>query len=68
MKEEIDHENTSEIICPHCGYRDRDSWEKIGDDGETDCDSCSEPFGYSRDVSVTYSTEKLTTPLVANKE
>jgi len=45
------------LICPHCGYVHKDSWE-IGEggeeDGETDCAHCGKEFLYSRRVHVTY--------------
>ena len=29
MEKEIDHKNTDEIICPHCGYEFNDSIEFV---------------------------------------
>lgn len=55
----IEHHYTSEIVCPHCGYKQMDSWEYSGDSGEIDCGKCSEPFLYERQVSVSYSTSKI---------
>ncbi len=55
---EIDHDYTSEIVCPYCGHTFSDSWEMHGDDGETECDECNKVFMWRRDVSVTYVTEK----------
>jgi hypothetical protein len=54
---EIDHRYTHEIVCPHCGHKHRDSWEY--GEGEHDCALCERPFDLTRDVSVTYSTEKI---------
>lgn len=56
----IDCEGTNEIVCPHCGYEHRDSWELERDDGDTECHSCEKPFQYSRLTSVTYSSNKPT--------
>ena len=53
---EIDHEYTDEIVCPHCGYQYRDSWENS--EGTCDCEECHKSFSVERDVSVTYSTRK----------
>ncbi len=53
----FDHEYTDEVVCPHCGYVHGDSWEMR--DGETDCPDCEKSFTMERNVSVTYSTEKL---------
>lgn len=25
--DEIDHDDTTNIVCPYCGYEDYDSWE-----------------------------------------
>ena len=60
MKEEIDHEYTDEIVCPHCGYEFGDSWE-LGDGediGELDCDGCGKNFYAERIITVNYSTRK----------
>lgn len=55
--EGFDHEYTDEVVCPHCGYEHSDSWEM----GETehDCPDCKKAFSLSRNVSVTYTTEKV---------
>jgi hypothetical protein len=58
MNEDIDHEFTDEIICPHCGYELGDSWECC-DSGEHECCECNGKFTHERDVTVTYSTEKI---------
>lgn len=62
----IDTECTANIICPHCGYEDHDSWEvSIGSgnwdegEGETDCPSCGATFFVERRVSIDYTTRKL---------
>ena len=47
------------LVCPHCGYEDKDSWEcNRGEEGdwEQDCHLCGEPFRASRHVSVSYSS------------
>ena len=59
---EIDHDNTNNLVCPYCGYEDRDSWEVYP--GEEDlevceCGSCGKEFRAWRNISITYSTEKL---------
>lgn len=49
--------NREGVICPYCGYLDRDSWE-LGDGGEgcgeTECGQCEKEFTWSRSFSVTY--------------
>ena len=57
----IEHEYTSEIVCPYCGHRDRNSWEKSGNDEEemeTECERCGREFFYYRHMIVEYSTLK----------
>ena len=56
---EFDTWMTPETVCPYCGYKNRDSWELDGDDGNTWCGECDEEFFYSRIVNVEYCTEKL---------
>lgn len=53
---------TDVIVCPHCGYRHKDSWEIAdGDDyGETTCAKCEKPFQWSRFERVTYTTKTTT--------
>ena len=55
MKEAI-HNYESDIICPHCGYVERNSWEYSEESDTIDCPECGEPFEYQRHVEVTYST------------
>ena len=58
MDNEIDHDYTEEITCPYCGYAMTDSWE-MDDYGTHDCDECGEEFRYSQDVTVRWSTERV---------
>lgn len=56
---ETEHNYTSEIICPYCGYEFGDSWEIGGgnqDIGEMDCCQCEKTFMAYRNVEVTYNT------------
>lgn len=55
---EIDHEYTDEAVCPYCGYKYSDSWE-LSDEGTTECEECGKEFGFSREVSVSYSTKRV---------
>lgn len=60
-EEEIDHEYTDEIVCPYCGYEFLDSFEISSEEedlGLIECDKCGEQFYASRNIQVTYSTEK----------
>lgn len=60
-EKEIDHEYTKEIVCPYCGYEFLDSFE-IGSDEEDlgliECDECGKHFYATRNMEITYSTEK----------
>jgi transcription elongation factor Elf1 len=60
MTKEIDCNFTREIICPWCGHEKSNSWEYPDYDTEI-CGVCGNKFDYYRNVSVTYSTEKLET-------
>lgn len=55
--DEIDHEYTALIVCPHCGHEQRDSWE-WSDEGEDECEVCEKPFTFERIVETYYSTRK----------
>ena len=53
-----------DVTCPYCGHVDRDSWELDfgpGFEGDEDfeCGACGETFHASREVSVSYSTWKI---------
>lgn len=54
------------VICPYCGYIDRDSWEidfGPGLEGDTtvSCSACNREFWVDRTVSVTYTSRPLET-------
>lgn len=59
MSREIDHECTSEIVCPYCGHVYMDSWECQDETYDEECPSCGKRFYYTRDVTVTYTSHKL---------
>ena len=48
---------TYHVVCPWCGYEHHDSWEMS--DGEWDCPDCGNKFEMTRDVDVTYCTERI---------
>ena len=59
-KEDIEHEDTDEIICPYCGYEHQDSCDLNMENGETDvieCKNCGQDFSVICDIS--YSTQKI---------
>ncbi len=53
-----DTDYTHEITCPWCGYEQSDSWE-APDEDEHVCDNCGNEYSHTRDVEVTYCTEKI---------
>jgi uncharacterized Zn-finger protein len=55
---DLDLAYNREPVCPHCGHKHADAWEWMADEGEHDCDKCEEPFRYTREVEVTYTTTK----------
>jgi hypothetical protein len=56
--EEIDHDFTDEVVCPHCGWQSRDSWE-LDDSGYMDCEECEKEFFFERNITVRYCTGKI---------
>ena len=62
---QIDHEYTDEIVCPYCGLEHGDSWEVSPDNNdigliECEDDECGKSFYATRNIEVTYSTQKAT--------
>ena len=55
--DEIDHTNTFEVVCPHCGKQHQNSHE-FADGCRYRCGSCRKHFTVAADVEVTFSTEK----------
>lgn len=55
----IEHQFTDDIVCPYCGEEVGDSWEISSDSDTYECGGCGKTFYYTRDVTVTYSTDKL---------
>jgi DNA-directed RNA polymerase subunit RPC12/RpoP len=58
MNKEIDHNFTKEVVCPHCGWKLRDSWE-LDDSGYLECEECEKEFFFERDITVRYCTGKI---------
>ena len=54
----IEHEYTDNIVCPYCGYEDKDSWERPDDSDIISCNNCDKTFSYTRWVDVSYCTYK----------
>jgi DNA-directed RNA polymerase subunit RPC12/RpoP len=58
---EIDTRSTAEAVCPHCGYKFRDSYELVHElEGsfDTECPECEKPLHGRQNVTITYTTEK----------
>ena len=55
-QKELDCSFEPEIVCPFCGYRDRDSWESDVDEGgcEVECGNCGRSFYASAYVETSY--------------
>lgn len=62
--ESYEYHNTDEVTCPYCGYEDTDSWELDDQEDERDCPMCGGVFGYSREVTVSYYSEKVKDPKI----
>lgn len=59
---EYDTDDQQLITCPHCGYKNPNSWEcglGDGDQDERDCGRCDKPFMVTARVERTFSTEKI---------
>jgi hypothetical protein len=54
----INHNFTTEIVCPFCRHPVPDSWEISPDEDILDCSFCWKTFYYCREVEVTYSTSR----------
>lgn len=56
---------TRNIICPYCGWEDKDSWEVFdGEDGdgaetEVDCGNCEKTFSVILNVEFSYTSKKI---------
>ncbi len=56
---DIDHSNTSEAVCPHCGNEMDYTYELFfssPSEVEWECEECGKPFVISQDLTVTYNT------------
>ena len=65
----MDTTNRTFIVCPHCGFEDKEAHIEIFDDDENeadiddievdvDCSECGKIFIVARNITVTYSTRK----------
>lgn len=60
--EETETYDESDIVCPWCGYHIQDDEGTFvsESDGEYECDECGKVFKFQADVTVTYSTQRVT--------
>ena len=62
MEKEIDCTNTSEVVCPYCGYESSDSYDYFypgnTNDAEIECGECYKEFSVYRDIFVSYNSYK----------
>lgn len=68
---QIDFTETTYPVCPYCGYLDRDSWKLpfvgIEDTTTSKCIGCEMEYQVERNISVSYSTQKLNhQPVIQN--
>jgi transposase-like protein len=56
--DEDDFYQTDEMICPWCKEVHRDGWELESDDSEYECEYCEKTFGYIKEYSITYTTNR----------
>lgn len=52
----IDHFDTENITCPHCGHEDSASAEYQANNGDMSCLQCEQVFHYERNFEISYST------------
>lgn len=62
--EDKNYENN--LICPYCGYEDKDSWELSDDDNEHKCGRCGAVISYERVVTVEYNSSPVKPPNIVN--
>lgn len=62
--EPVDKNFESNLICPYCGYEDKDSWELSDNDEEHCCGRCGAVLSYERVVTVEYSSSPVKPPNV----
>lgn len=62
MNTEFDCEYTSQVVCPWCGHKHKDSWEFFAstrNEGiDAECESCDKPMRINEHVTIQYTTKK----------
>jgi transposase len=52
--------STSDVICPYCGYRNKEAWDWCKDyESEHECGDCEKTFVAWGEASVTYYAKPL---------
>ena len=54
-----DTNDTYELVCPYCGYRDSDSWELGESDDAHMCEDCGKVFEFTTENVRTFWSWKL---------
>lgn len=58
IRGEIDHEYTTNVVCPWCGHEFSDCFEWPDSDDGDDCTECGKRYSYYREVSISYVSKK----------
>ena len=62
MSKEIETQYQQNIVCPYCGYADKDSWEvefeNLEGTTEQECGNCEKTFIVTKQAEITYSSNK----------
>jgi DNA-directed RNA polymerase subunit RPC12/RpoP len=56
----IEHEFTKNVVCPYCGFENKDSWELEDWSDNYECPNCEEKFSFTRYVETYYSSKRRT--------
>lgn len=57
LPEDEETYNEDYLVCPQCGYENRDSFELPDEDDEYECPRCGSILKYNRRITVSYDCE-----------
>lgn len=57
LPEEEETYNEDCLVCPYCGYENKDSFELPDEDDEYVCPRCGSVLKYSRNITISYDVE-----------
>lgn len=57
LPEEEEAYNEDCLVCPYCGYEDKDSFELPDEDNEYVCPRCGSVLKYNRNITISYDVE-----------